>query len=187
MLTKVPMRAGWLLAGAFLLQGGFQALAAQETAVKIAVVDLDRVFVLSEPGKALQAKLEKFQKDVQAEGERLNEAANDVRKRASEGGQSLSEEKLAELQKEHEDKQIAIRRFRDDKQREGEKMKNEGLRQIEVQLEPVFKSLREERDYDIILNNVPGIVVMSTQKVDITDEIVKRLNESVGAAGSGGG
>ena len=187
MLSKVRAHAGWLVAGVFLFQGGFQALAAQESAIKIAVVDLEQVFILSEPGKALQAKLQKFQTDVQAEGERMTEQANEIRKRATEGGQSLSDEKLAELQKELEDKTIEIRRFRDDKQRQGEKMKNEGLHVIETQLEPVFKALRDERDFDIILNSVPGIVVMATPKVDITEEIVKRLNESVAAAKPGGG
>lgn len=185
MPSKVRTRAGWIVAGVLLLQGGFQALAAQEAAIKIAVVDLERIIGLSESGKALQAKLEGFQKEVQAELDRLGEQANEIRKRAAEGGQSLSDEKLAELQKEFEDKTIAIRRYRDDKQREGEKMKNEGLRQIEIQLEPVFKAIRDERDYDIILNNVPGVVVMASPKVDITQDIVQRLNQ--GAAGSGGG
>lgn len=186
MPNKVRARALWLIASVFLVQGGFHALAAQETTVKIAVVDLERVFVLSEAGKALQAQLDKFQQDVQAEGQRLSDAANEIRKRVADGGQSLSDEKLAEMQKEYEDKAIAIRRFRDDKQREGEKMKNEGLRKIELQLEPVFKKLREERDYDLILNNVPGIVVMATPKVDITDEIVQRLNEARTAGSAGG-
>ena len=48
MLSKVPRRAGWLLTGVILIQGGFLALGAQETPetpIKIAVVDLEQVFV----------------------------------------------------------------------------------------------------------------------------------------------
>ena len=176
MLSTIRARVGFLLAGAILVQGSFLAVAAQEPTIKIAVVDLERVFVLSNAGKDLQTKLEAFQQQVQAEGERMTEKANEIRKRAAEGGQSLTEEKLTELQKQYEDEAIAIRRFRDDKQREGEKMKNEGLAEIEKLLEPVFKAIRDERGYDLILNNVPGIVVMANDKVDITKDIVDRLN-----------
>lgn len=183
MLSKARARAGLLVAGAILFQGMFQAVPAQEAAIKIAVVDLERVFVLSNPGKELQAKLEKFQQEVQAEGTSMTDRANEIRKRAAEGGQTLTEDKLAELQTQYEDEAIKIRRFREEKQREGEKMKNEGLRVIEQQLEPVFKQIRDERGYDLILNNVPGIVVMANEKVDITDEIVKRLNAATASGG----
>jgi Skp family chaperone for outer membrane proteins len=183
MLSKVRARAGVLLAGAILVQGGLQAVAAQDTTIKIAVVDLERVFVLSNPGKELQAKLEKFQQDVQAQGTQMTEKANEIRKRAAEGGQTLTEDKLAELQTQYEDEAIAIRRFREEKQREGERLKNEGLRVIEQQLEPVFKAIRDERGYDLILNNVPGIVVMANEKVDITQEIVERLNAATSSGG----
>ncbi len=182
MLNKVRTRAGALLAATLLIQGGFQALTAQEANIKIAVVDLERVFVLSEAGKGLQGQLAAFQTQVQTEGEKMAKELNDLRQRAIDGGQSLSEDKLSEMQKAIEDKNIAIRRFRDDTQREGEKMKNEGLALIEQQLEPIFKQVRDELGLDLILNNVPGIVVMANEKVDITGVIVERLN----ASGSGG-
>lgn len=181
MLSPMSARVGALLAGVLLFQGGLQATLAQDPPpIRIAVVDLEAVFVQSNSGQALQAKLKKFQEEVQVEDERMSQEAQDVRRRAVEGGQSLTVEKLTELQKEFEDKTIAIRRFRDDKKREAEKMKNEGLRDIEQQLEPVFKAIRDERGYDLILNNVPGIVVMANENVDITKDIVDRLNASGG-------
>lgn len=174
-MNKVRSRAVWLLAGVLLVSGG--AAFAQETSIKIAVVDLERVVGLSQPGKDLNAKLQKFQEDVQSQGDKMAAEANELRQRMVEGGQSLSEEKLAEMQKELEDKAIAIRRFRDDKQREGQKMQTEGLREIERQLEPIFKAIQEENGYDLILNNVPGVVVMANEKVDITPLVVERINK----------
>ena len=182
MLITVFKRTGWLLACLFLVFGGSSAVLAQD-AVKIAVVDLERVVLMSKAGQELQTQLEAFQKEVQAKGEKMSTEAEEIRKRVSEGGQSLTEEKLAELQKQYEDKAIEIRRFRDDKQREGEKMRNEGLRKIEQQLEPVFKAIRDEDSYDLILNNVPGVVVMANDRVDITAKVVERLNANQGGGG----
>ena len=154
-------------------------VAAQE--VKIAVVDLDFIVAQSPAGQQLGAQLEQFQQTVQAEIEAKTEAARAIRQRMTEGANSLSEDKLAELQKELEDAGIEIRRFRDDKQREGEKMQAEGLRGIEQQLEPVFTAVRDEGGYDIILNNVPGVVVMTSESVNITQQILDRLNAGGGS------
>lgn len=150
--------------------------ASAQQAVNIAVVDLDFVVAQSPAGKALGQKLEAFQKQAQSEAEAKQKAAVDLRKRMAEGVNSLSEEKLAELQKQYEDIMIDIRRFRDDKQREGQKMQDEGLKEIEKQLEPVFEKVRDENGYDLILNRVPGVVVMAGERVDITKKVIEALN-----------
>jgi outer membrane protein len=151
---------------------------AQEAPIKIAVVDLELVVAQSPAGKALNAQLEKFQQQVQAEIESMGTKAKDIRQRVADGVNSLSEEKLAELQKQYEDEMIKIKRMRDDKTREGQKMQSEGLREIEKQLEPVFEKVRDEGGYDLILNRVPGVVVMAGQRVDITQKVIERLNSS---------
>jgi Skp family chaperone for outer membrane proteins len=178
MLTRT--RLSWLLAGAVVLTSLALPVVAQDAAadgpIKIAVVDLERVVALSSYGKALQDKLRAFEEQVKAENTALAEAAKAIQEQAAAGAQSLSEEKLAELQKAYEDKAIEIRRFRDDKQREGQKLQQEGLKEIEVALEPVFKAVRDEGGYDLILNNTPGLVVMANERVDITQMIIDRLN-----------
>ena len=153
-----------------------QPASAQDTPLKIAVVDLELVVAGSKAGKELQAKLEQFQNQAQEEGKALRDRGRDIQRRITEGANSLTEDKLAELQKEYEDASIALRRFGDDKQREGQKLQTEGLREIEKSLEPVFEKIQEEEGYDLILNNVPGVVVMANEKVDITSKVIERLN-----------
>jgi Skp family chaperone for outer membrane proteins len=175
-MGRAARRAALVLAAAFVLVLVAAPLAAQAQQIKIAVVDLELVVANSPSGKALQQKLEKFQQDIQGEAEAMSEKARDIRKRMTEGANSLTEDKLAELNKQYEDQMITIRRFRDDKQREGQKMQAEGLREIEKQLKPVFEKIRDEGGYDLILNNVPGVVVMANDKVDITQDVVSRMN-----------
>ncbi len=171
----------YLVLGLLALALASGSAVAQETPAKIAVVNLDYIVTQSPAGKALQAKLEAFQNQVQVQAEALNNEAKDLRQRMVEGANSLSEEKLAEMQKAFEDKTISIRRFRDDKQREGQKMQEEGLREVEAQLEPVFTAIRDEGGYDLILNNVPGVVVMVSQRVDITQKVLDKLKASTGS------
>jgi len=175
---------GWLAAALLLAGAGY----AQTPQIKIAVVDLEAVVAQSQSGKALQEKLAAFQESVRSEVEQINERARDIRQRIADGANTLSEDKLNELQKQYEDEQIKLRRLRDDKTREAQKMQEEGLREIEKQLAPVFKGIQEELGYDLIINNVPGVVVMANEKVDITKLVVERLNASVaGGGGEGAG
>jgi len=179
MLTP-GVRAGLLAAGLVIAGGAFAAAQAQEAPIKIAVVDLERVIAQSKSGQELQTKLEGFQQQIKTEADAIAAEARDIRQRMTDGVNTLSEDKLAELQKEYEDKQIAMRRFRDDKNREGQKMQEEGLRQIEQQLQPVFEKVRDDNGYDLILNYVPGVVVMAGERVDITNQVIEILNSSGG-------
>ncbi len=163
---------------------GASSLAAQQAAAKIAVVNLDEVVAKSQAGKELKSQLEKFQEDAQAQADKLAQEASDLQKRISDGSQSLSEDTLADLQKQLEDKSVEMRRFRDDKQREGQAIQNKGLDKVEKQLGPVFKAIREEGGYDLILNKVPGVVVSSSDRIDITAEVIERLDKAQKASPS---
>ena len=166
-----------------LLVVGSAPLLAQESPIKIAIVDLEAVVAQSKQGQDLQARMEGFQQQVQQEMTTLNQQANDLRQRLADGANSLSESRLAELNKEYEDATIALRRFRDDKQREGQKLQEESLREIEGLLEPVFEQVRAEMGFDLILNNVPGVVLMAGERVDITAMMVERFNAAANPGG----
>ena len=75
-------------------------------------------------------------------------------------------------------KQIELRRLQETKQREGQQLRTEGLKAIEVKLEPVFKQIRDEGNYDLIINNVPGVVLMVNDKIDLSAKVLDLLNAS---------
>ncbi len=156
---------------------------AQQAPAKIAVVDLELVVTQSNSGKVLQKALEEFAQGVQAEGEAKARAFQDLQQRLRDGANSLTDDKLSDLQKQVEDAEIDLKRFQRDKEREGQKIQTEGLRKIEVDLKPIFDQVREENGYDLILNNVPGVVVMANERVDITRMIIERFNAATATSG----
>jgi outer membrane protein len=156
--------------------------ASQEKPLKIGVVDVERVVDESPQGKELQRRLESFQTEIQAQLDSMQEEARAIRRRISEGANTLSQDRVAQLEKEYEDAGIAIRRYRDDKQRQGQKMQEEGLRDIEKVLEPAFEQARDEMGLDIILNHVPGVVILTSERVDITSAMIERVTAATGNA-----
>jgi len=175
----------WIVRGTaiiLLLSFAVAPVVAQEAPLKIAVVDVEIVVAESPQGKALQARLEQFQTEVQGELQRMQNDAQAIQQRITDGANSLSEDRLSELNKELEDATIAIRRYRDDKQRQGTKIQEEGLVGIEQVLQPVFAQVRDEMGFDLILNRVPGVVLMISERVDVTPLMIQRLNEATAAA-----
>jgi len=146
---------------------------AQETGTKIAVVDLDRVIVLSPLGQDMQKKLQKLQEDTQAQLKVHADKAQQIRQQAN--APSASEDQLRTLQQQLEDENIAGRRIRDDAERQAKKIQDDALGKIQEQLRPVFERLRDQEGYDLIINNAPGVVVISSPTIDITDQVLSTL------------
>ncbi len=163
-----------VLGTAILILAG--AAMAQQAPIRVAVIDLDRLVAQSNVGQQLQKKLEDFQKQVQTEGKALADKARATKKLIDDGAISLSQERLTVLQAQFEDEGTKVRRFTEAKQREGAKMRDDGLQEIEVKLQPVLDTVQSEGNYDLILNRALGVVVMASDRVDITDQVIAAFN-----------
>jgi len=106
----------------------------------------------------------------------MQERAQDLQKRASEAAATPTGAGLAELRRELEEVGAQIQRRQEDLQREMERIQTQGLQQIESQLQPVFEQFQDEMNYDVIFNRVNSAIVKASDRVEITDEIVRRYN-----------
>jgi outer membrane protein len=154
------------------------AAVAQQAPIRIAVIDLDRLVAQSVVGRQLQNKLEAFQQQVQTEGKALADKARATKQLIDDGAISLSQERLSELQAQFEDESTDVRRFTERKQREGTKMQNDGLKEIEDKLQPVLDKVQQDGNYDLILNRALGVVVMASERVDITAQVIVAFDEA---------
>jgi Skp family chaperone for outer membrane proteins len=172
--TSFPRRAAGLwLAAAFAL--ALTAAAAQETAAnnppKIAVVDLERVFLQSPSGQKLRDELKQLEDRTRAELDKHVRRLDELQQ--SMAGKAPEEQRV--LARQHEDEELAARRTRDDAQRQAAKIEADRRKEIEDQLQPVFAKIQEERDFDLILNKTPGLVVFVKDSIEITEEVLARI------------
>jgi outer membrane protein len=148
---------------------------AQEAPIKIAVVNVEKIVTESTAGKALQSRLDNFREQIEAD---LQAKAQGAAKLRQDAALTSDPVQRAQLEKQYEDAAIALRREQDDRQREGQKIQDEGLRDIENKLAPVFRQIRDEQGFDLILALTPGIVLMVSERVDITQQVLDRFNAS---------
>lgn len=160
--------------------GGFAPAFAQADGVKVAVIDVERILIESERGKAALSEIEALRAQKQEEGTARQQEIADLRQRLSEGRLSLSEDKLAELRKEAEDKVIALQRFQDDANRELGKKRDEVLKTIEDSVFPVINELGKEGGYTLVFNKFSSGLVYADEAVDITSQVIERYNQRTG-------
>ena len=162
-----------------LILAGLLALTASHTYAQntsVAIIDIDRVIALSNEGKKLQERLQSLRDQHNAEVKTMADQATAIRQKATEGGNSLSEDERTKLAREFEDKTIAINRYRDQAQKDMQKIQGEALKEIEAKLEPIIASIRQDRGLSLILGNTPGVVLMFDASINITQEVIDQLN-----------
>lgn len=152
---------------------------AQSTgAVKVAVIDVERILLESDRGKAALGEIESLRAEKQQQGEAMQKEISELRQRLAQGRLSLSEDKIADLEKELEEETIALRRFQDDANRELNKKRDQILKTIEDSIFPVINRIGEEGDYTMIFNKFSSGLVYAEEAIDITGQVIERYNES---------
>jgi len=152
------------------------ALPAAAQQVSIAVIDVQRVVTESDPGKEALQKLKLLQDAKIDEGRSLQQNLTTLQDQMAKQRFTLSEERLAELNKQLEDGQIALQRFQDDAERELDEARRRELGGLEGRIIPVINDIGKERGFTLIFNKFQSGLVYADDTVDITDDVIRRFN-----------
>jgi outer membrane protein len=154
------------------------AAGAQQPAAgpKVAVIDTERILTSSQLGKAALAELKKVQEQKEAEGRAKQEEIKSLQSKLSEGRLSLSQDKLAEMEKQLEDRVIALRRFQDDANRDLTKKRDELLGGIDQKVMPLINQIGKEQNYTLIFRKFESGLIFADESVDITALVIQRLD-----------
>jgi len=173
--------AGGVFFCALLLVAGSvmgQPTAGVEGGGRLAVIDVQRLIGESAAGTVGMDELRVLTEQKDAELKQMQDEINELRSRLTEGRLSLSDEKIAEMEKEGEDKVIAFQRLQDDAERDLQKARTDTLERIERQVMPVIAQVGEELGYYLIFNKYQSGLLFAHDSADITDSVLERFNAS---------
>jgi outer membrane protein len=145
-------------------------------AIKIAVIDTEKILVNSASGKKALAELKKLQEAKEKEFGAKQQEIKDLQAKISDGRLSLAQDKLDDMQKQLEDKVIAVRRLQDDATRDLTKKRDDVLGQIDQQVMPVINQVGKELGYTLIFRKFESGLIYADEAIDITDSVIKRLD-----------
>ena len=172
-MNRSLSRAAALLS-ATLAAAFFWSLAGAAAAAdyKIGFVNTERLFREAAPAKRAQQKLEKEFASRDAEIQKLSKQVRDLQTALEKDGVTMSEterrNKERDLANLSRDLQRAQREFREDLNLR----RNEELASVQERATKVIQQIAEAEKFDLILQDP---VVFASQKIDITDKVVKAL------------
>lgn len=155
---------------------------AQNAPARIAVIDVGKVLSQSSAGKAASEKIRKVQEERIEKVKQMDEELRKLDSEINTKRISLSEDKLAEMQKSLADKRIAAQRFAQDVEREMGEVRDRELQSLEAKIKPVIDSVGKEMGLAAIFNKFESGLVYASDAVDITDTVIQRFNTAAPAA-----
>lgn len=170
----------------FLVSIAVAALAApmfaQNAPARVAVIDVQKVLTQSSAGKAAYDKLKKMQEDRVEKAKSMDEELRKLDTEINTKKISLSEDKLADLQKQLADKRISMQRYAQDADREIGEARDRELQALEAKIKPVIDAIGKEMGIAAIFNKFESGLVYASEAIDITDTVIKRFNDALSTA-----
>jgi len=159
-----------ILGGAVVLWLGAGTAAAAD--YKIGFVNTERLFREAAPAKRAQQKLEKEFAVRDADIQKVSKQVRDLQASLEKDGVTMAEterrNKERDLANLSRDLQRSQREFREDLNLR----RNEELASVQERANKVIQQIAEAEKFDLILQDP---VVFASQKIDITDKVVKAL------------
>jgi outer membrane protein len=172
---------GLALAVPLAAQAAPAAAAPSGGAIKIAVIDTEKILLSSVAGKKAVADLKKLQEQREGELRAKAQELKDLQAKISDGRLSLAQDKLADLSKQLEEKDIVLRRAQDDATRELNKKRDDMLAAIDEKVMPVINQVGHELGYTLIFRKFESGLIYADDAVDITASVVQRLDAAAAA------
>jgi outer membrane protein len=152
---------------------------AQSAPSRIAVINVQRVLADSAAGKAAFDNLQNRQKQAV---DRLSAMEEEIRRLEVDFQQkrlSMAEDRIGEMQKQISDRKIALQRTAQDAERDLTAERDRSLAALEQDIMPVINEIGREMGFALIFNKLESGLVFASDAVDITDIVVKRVNDTV--------
>lgn len=149
---------------------------------RVAVIDVQRVLSTSAAGKTAQERLKKLQDDKMARAAKIQEEMKALDSEINTKKLSLSDDKVADMQKQLAERQLNLQRFGQDADRELGEARDKALLELEGKIKPVIDQIGKEMGLAAIFNKFESGLVYASDAIDITDTVIKRFNDATTSA-----
>jgi len=149
---------------------------------KVAYVDLQAVVGASNEGKAASARLQELEKKKIAEIEAKSKALESARTKRTSGAAVLNESAQLALDREIDKLTREVQYMQQEAQAERNELQEELRMEFQRKLAPVFEAIGKEKGLHVILDAANSGAFWANPGLDLTAEVIKRLDSSKGTA-----
>lgn len=166
----------WLAFLALALALGLLAGPAAAEPLTIGYVDIEKVINDSAPG---QQAIENLRKDFERRAAELKKMEDEIKKLRDEldtKGSVMTEDKRRQMEEDYRRDQRDLKRAVRDNNEEFNIKRKQVLVDFLPKVLNTVKDLGKEKNYTLILRKEANILLYTAEQVDLTDEVIARLN-----------
>jgi Skp family chaperone for outer membrane proteins len=152
---------------------------------KIAFVVLQRVVAESAEGKQASARVQALQQKKVGELNERQKAAQGLQEKLDKSGAVMSEAARADLTKQVERANVDLQRATQDAQAEVQELQQQLQEEFQRRIAPIIEAVGKERGLHYIFNGPDSGLVWADASLDITNDVVKKFDQSKPVAPAG--
>ena len=177
------MRRIWFAIVALALLVG--AGSAEAQALKIGYVNSQQILATSAEAAAAEERFNQEMQGFQAEVQRLEQELSGLQQRYQQQQLTLSPEARANREQQIQQKLQEYQTRTQQLQQQADQRRAELVQPVVDKITAIIETIREEGQYHLILDVAAGSIISADSTLDLTPEVIQRLNAQAAAAGAG--
>lgn len=145
---------------------------------KVAIINSQKAFETCAEGKKALAQMQDRDTKIKNDIQKLDDAIRLLENKLSTGRLTMTNEALAGIQSDIEKKTTERKRYEEDATRDGQAFANNLINKIRGEMVVVIENLAKERGLELVLDAMSSGVVTASPTIDVTDEVVRRYDQS---------
>jgi len=153
-----------------------------QQASKIAIINSQKAFETSVEGRKVLGQMQDRENKIKADIQKLDDSIRLLENKLSTGRLTMTNEALMGIQADIDKKTTERKRYEEDAAREAQQFSGNLVQKIRGEMVTIIENLAKERGLELVLDVQQSGVVTFSPTIDITDEIIRRYDQSKVAA-----
>ncbi len=148
---------------------------------KIAIINSQKAFETSAEGKKALGQLQDLDTRIKTNLQKMDDAIRLLENRLNTGRLTMTNEAVIGIQSDIDKKTTERKRYEEDQAREAQQLSANLIQKIRNEMVTIIENLAKERGLELVLDTATSGVVTASPTIDITDEVVRRYDQSKSA------
>jgi outer membrane protein len=153
-----------------------------QQASKIGIINSQKAFETSVEGKRILGQMQDRETKIKTDIQKLDDSIRLLENKLSTGRLTMTNEALLGIQADIDKKTTERKRYEEDATRDAQQFSGNLVQKIRAEMVTIIENLAKERGLELVLDVAQSGVVTFSPTVDITDEIIRRYDQSKTAA-----
>ena len=149
-----------------------------QQASKTAIINSQKAFETSVEGRKVLGQMQDRENKIKADLQKLDDSIRLLENKLSTGRLTMTNEALMGIQADIDKKTTERKRYEEDAAREAQQFSANLVQKIRSEMVTIIENLAKERGLELVLDVAQSGVVTFSPTIDITDEIIRRYDQS---------